>query len=285
MSKFVGTYPDGTIESGNEKLTGIDDAGKTKNYTINDVASKSTYTNATPTPVDVGGIEAGSTFTAQTIVQMFNELLYPYEEPSFTSFSISGSSTFECGNTLTADQTATWSTSHSANVSPDTVDIYDVTQTSELVTDTANDGSEVLEQSAITHNVPTSHTWRIDADNTETSNFVANHTKNWYWARYYGESANASNLTENEIEALRVKDLTNSFTTIFDYLSGPTYKFIAYPSSFGTATSFRDTSTNNQVAMNPLYVVSVTNIFGQTTNYNIHRTTNVLNGAISIAIS
>jgi len=58
----------------------------------------STYTNTTPTPVTLGGILAGTTFTAQTMQQMFDMLLYPYIAPTVTLGSTPGSGVYEFGN-------------------------------------------------------------------------------------------------------------------------------------------------------------------------------------------
>ncbi len=165
------------------------------------------------------------------------------------------------------------------------MDIYDVTQSVELITNTSNDGNQVLTHSEITHNTPLTHTWRIDADNTQSDNFIRNYSKRWDWAVYYGESAIAINLTAAEILLLRAKLLTSSYNRMYSMLAGATYKFITYPSSFGEATSFIDSSTGFSLAMNPFYIVSITNIHGQTTNYNVHRSTNILNGSVNIVVN
>lgn len=43
-----------------------------------------TYTNDTPTPQKIGGIEEGTKFTGKTVTEMFNMLLYPYIYPTAT---------------------------------------------------------------------------------------------------------------------------------------------------------------------------------------------------------
>lgn len=53
--------------------------------TISDVY----YTNSTQTPTTIGGILSGSSFSAQTMQQMFDLLLYPELFPSLTSPSVS----------------------------------------------------------------------------------------------------------------------------------------------------------------------------------------------------
>ena len=56
------------------------------------------FQNTDPTPVEVGGIPAGTTFPTPTDMQtMWNQLLYPYVAPTLT-LTISGNSTREYGN-------------------------------------------------------------------------------------------------------------------------------------------------------------------------------------------
>jgi hypothetical protein len=89
---------------------------------------------------------------------------------------------------------------------------------------------------------------------------------------------------EADIKALGSSPLQSGFAGIYSFAAGG-YKYIAYPAVYGTATQFTDQLTNFNVAMNPVYTVSVTNAFGQTTNYNVHRTTNVLGSSINIIVA
>lgn len=51
------------------------------------------YTNSTPTPVAIGGIPEGSTFTAVDLQEMFTRILYPYTKPN-VNISLSTSDTY-----------------------------------------------------------------------------------------------------------------------------------------------------------------------------------------------
>ena len=99
-------------------------------FTVIDIAELGPgdqYTNSTPTPSPLGGIPAGSTFAAQTMTQMWNRLLYPYQFPVFTSFSITGQAAIlEVGDTSLANPTFTWSTSNSSNITANTISIKDL---------------------------------------------------------------------------------------------------------------------------------------------------------------
>ena len=100
---------------------------------------------------------------------------------------------------------------------------------------------------------------------------------------YYGESP-LTTVTEAGIKALRINTLANSFGGSYNLAAGG-YKWFCYPTSLGLKTTFKDTSTNLNVAMEPATTVAVTNANGITTNYYCHRTFNILGGTITIAVS
>ncbi len=248
--------------------------------------SSVTYTNATPTDVTLGGIAAGSTFSAKTMQEMWDLLLYPYQSPAFSAFSISAITYLEVGDSISGSKTFTWTTTNSGNIVANSIDIFDVTGgPTEIESDLGNTGSK-----AHTFSVPiqktsaTYHRFRIQAVDTEATTFSRNLDIYWYWRAYYGEDTNASPLIEAEVKALRVNGLQSGFAGTYVFTTGG-YKFIAYPAALGTASAFKDSSTLLDVDMQALYVVSITNSFGVTTNYNVHRTTYIINAAISIIVS
>jgi hypothetical protein len=102
---------------------------------------------------------------------------------------------------------------------------------------------------------------------------------------YYGTSANTS-LTEAQIEALASSGLQSGRTGNYTFGAGD-YKWICYPTSFGTtntSTGFKDTSTNLAVPFESPLTVSVTNAYGQTTNYYAYRSTNIMGSTITIQV-
>ena len=80
---------------------------------IADLAGSSTYTNATPAPITVGGIVLGETFTNQTNEEMWNRLIYPTLFPTLVApshgFALTESSIREIGETLDLHFTSTFS--------------------------------------------------------------------------------------------------------------------------------------------------------------------------------
>lgn len=250
------------------------------------ITSGLTYTNTTPTTAAVGGISSGSTFSGVTMQFLWDSLLYPFQVPTFSAFAINGqSTTIEVGNSVPSGSTLfTWTTTNSSNVSANTISIEDVTNVVTLGTGLANDSSESLSlPSNVTKSTATSNVWRINGVDTQTTSFNRTFTVNWRWRVYYGTSSSTT-LTASGITGLTSSSLSSGFAGTWSFGAGD-YKYFTYPSLMGTATTFKDSSTNLDVPMEAVYTVSVTNTYGITTNYNVHRTTNVLGSSINIIIS
>lgn len=261
--------------------------------------SSFTYTNSDPMPQDVGGFTAGTTFLNADLDFLWTGLLYPYQAPAFTSFSIQGqATTVEVGTTISGNQTFIWSTSNSSNIQANSLSIRDITNATDLGTGLANDGSEVLNVGSVTKTTATNNQWRIRGVNTQAANFDGFFNVNWRFLRFAGTSANTT-LTEAQIEALATSELAAGFAGTYAFASGD-YKYFAWPDSFGGANSFKDASTNFDVSMvtssdNPAYsnsenglfydLVSVTNVNGVTVDYRVYRTRNILGGTITIIVA
>jgi len=246
--------------------------------------SGSTYTNPNPTPTTIGGIVAGSTFLNQTMQQMWDALLYPYQYPAFSDFKFDRPTVVEVGTDLSGHINATWATTNSSNIQPNTVDIDDITLSTSIVADTANDGGEAITVASLVHLTQADHTFRISAQNTQGGTFSRDLVFHWYFKVFYGNESTTT-LDENGIEGLSDNLLTNTFARTYSYASGGGYKYVCYPTSFGTATNFTDVDTGFAVAMEAPYVVSVTNALGVTQDYRVHRTTNIINGALNMSVS
>lgn len=206
------------------------------------VADLNAYTNATPVPEELGGIDVGTTFTAQTMTEMFDQLLYPYQYPAFTSFVISGqSTTLECGVEIAAGvKTWTWGTSNPTNIETNSIDIDDVTDATNLITGTANDGTEDVSigASAITKTATASeHRWRITGTNSNIEDFTRDFVVRWYSPFYYG--VGAVSLTVAQVQQLTKQVVATGDKT---YAFAPTsqVQYFAYPASYGDLSSILD---------------------------------------------
>lgn len=245
-------------------------------------AGSALYNNANPTPQTLGGIVSGSTFSNQTMKEMWDALLYPYQAPSFSSFVISGqSSTIEVGASVPANPTFIWNVINSHNVLPNTTIIKN--NGNIIANNISNVSPYTVTDGAVTKNSATTNTWTIQQTNTNSQNFSRNFIVSWLWKVYYGESL-SSPLNESQIESLRVGNLQIGFAGTYSFQGG-SYKYLCYPAVLGTATTFKDTLTNLDVPFETPYTVSITNINGITTLYNVHRTTNILGSSINILVS
>lgn len=245
-----------------------------------------TYNNATPMPEDVGGYEAGDTFTNANLTQVLTNLLYPYQYPSISSFSISGqSTTIEVGDSVAGStRTFVWNITNTVNISTNTITVEDVTNSNVYGTTYANDSTETIDIGAPVSKISAnSNTWRITAQNTKGQSITRTYNVNWRWRVYHGTSALAS-LDEAGVESLVNSSLSSNFTGNKTFAAGG-YKYVAYPTLMGQKTNFTDVDTGFAVAMSAPVTISITNAFGVATDYYVHRSTNVMAGAITIGVS
>jgi hypothetical protein len=294
----VGLTGGGEINAGQIYYVTWDGINFQLNYSNPQTTSPILYTNLVGS-VAVGGIPAGTTFSNATMKDMWDALLKPpYQQSNFTSFSFNhGGATREVGDAIIGGPyNFTWATSFPANVQTDSVTIRDLTNNVNLISGTANDGFATLTLSTINKSIPATHTWRAQAVRTNSTVFYsANVTVSWFWKRYHGTQSLTS-LTAAQIQSL-TGALSNSRLGNYTFGAGG-YKYFAWPTSFGAPVLFRDFNTNLAVAMagidegytSPVgsyyaQVVSVTNIWGYTTNYYLFRTRNILGGSIIITVT
>jgi len=255
-------------------------------------AVPNTYTNPAPTTATLGGIPAGTTFSAQTMQQMFDALLYPYQTPAFSSFSRTGfASTYELGQTIAVDsQTFTWGTSNSPNVSAGTITI---TQNFAPSTTLYGPGNNVLSTAITlsnTYSAGTSTTttlYTISGYNTQGS-AMSNATisrswrPRWYYGKFSGATINSSELVNLGTSAL-VSSVVGTYYTIGSSASAE-YIYFAIPNTLAQPSDFRD-STGGCFGTNHPYsvqgTVSVVNAYGVTINYTVYRFTNPTAGGLN----
>ncbi|MDG1950783.1 MAG: hypothetical protein P8J32_08290 [bacterium] len=261
--------------------------------------SGSFFTNPSATTETVGGIQAGTTFPSQyDLQQMFDLLLYPFQEPAFSAFAIQGqSNSVEVGTALSGTKTFTWTTTNSSNVDANTLAIEDTTNASTLGSSLTDDSSEALALGAtIQKSTPATHVWTIAGTDTQASEFSRTLTISWLWKMFYGTSTNTT-LNESQIEALANDPLSSVIAGTYSLAAGG-YKYFCVPDSFSNIITIVDDLTGLSVAMADssdgyssvangfnYQTVSVTNGNGQTTNYRVYRTKNILGASIDITIT
>jgi hypothetical protein len=251
-----------------------------------DSGGDTSFTNPNPCTAQVGGILVGTTFANQSVQQMWTAALYPYQNPSFTSFLLTGYSIIEVGDGIPAgNHTFTWATLYSFNVLANSIFIFDVTGGGGAIeSNLPNTGSVVHNFAApITHNAVATQVYQIRGTNTKSVYFYRTLTIYWKWRGYYGEDG-AGPLIEAQVKALRVSGLQDGYAGTYVFVAGG-YKYFAWPDVFGSPSSFTDQATGFPVAMQASYTVSITNAFGVTETYNVFRTQNILNSPITIVVA
>jgi hypothetical protein len=261
------------------------------------------FINATPTTATVGGIPAGSTFTERlTVQEMFERLLYPFQDPSFSAFAINAvASNVEVGYTLAASLTFTWTTVVPGNVQPNSLGITDVTNALTLSSGMADDGVEAIVMPGSIQKVAAgSHVFEIEGQSIHATSFTRNLTMNWMWKMFYGSSTNAT-LTAGDISGLSGGTLKSSYAGTYAVPAGG-YKYFCFAHvAGGQINTIKDAATNFDIPMatssdDAAYsnvdgggysyaLVSFTNTYGVTTNYRVYRSKNSMGAAFSITIT
>jgi hypothetical protein len=214
------------------------------------------------------------------------ELPVAYVAPTFSAFAIAAQTTpLEVGDAIADARTFTWTTTTPGNIEANTIDLADTTLGLSIATGLADDGTQATAYPAapIQKTSALSHIFGIRGYTSRGSSIIRSYTVSWYWRRFSGTSALTS-LNEVQVEALTTSALASGFAGTY-VLGANDYKYICYAAALGTATSFVDAGTGFAVAMNAPDTVSLTNAFGQTTNYNVHRTTNTIVSAINIVVA
>lgn len=114
-------------------------------------------------------------------------------------------------------------------------------------------------------------------DKSEVSQRIAP-AANPYQYVYWGSDASTA-LTNAGVSALQNSQQKLAFADTY-ICDANNYKYISYPASFGTATTFINTANGLNVPMNTMYTVTINSL-----TYNVHRSFFPIVGIVSIAIS
>lgn len=242
----------------------IDNSLISKLYVDNRVATGTTastvYNLSSPSTVTVGGLSAGSTLVGKTSNEILEEILVPFLEPTFSSFSISGQDTLiEADSSISGNQTFNWNTTEDLNVETNSIGILDLTGNDLLASGLANDGTESgVDVGTVTLNGEASNTWRISGESTQNDTFNRDFTVQSRYPYFYGtfSSGGASagdnrpsvNDIINQIEANGstkvVANTANNINNVDYNSSSDEYIWLAVPASATIKTSWFVTSLN-----------------------------------------
>jgi hypothetical protein len=227
------------------------------------------YIRAESTPITVGGATAGTTFDG-TLSDALDKILYPFQNPAFTAFSVNSAITFDLGQPFPAgDYIFTWSTSNSENIKENSI-------TLNAETNLPNSGTRTQTLTETVYTTPSSLTFNISGVNINDVTFSRTLFINWRHRRYFGVSPLTS-LEDTDIKLLSSEFATDRIKSITYDCTGGRYFYFAYPTSFGNSnnTKVNNLSWNDWVLVKRDFV----NDYGVSIPFNIYRSFNLLNGS------
>ena len=243
------------------------------------------YTNQTPIPEKVGGIEKGATFNSMPIEEVLNMLLYPYQAPSFSSFGITGNTNLEIGQEFTPINMS-WSIANANNVRLNTITALfnDTTITLQDDQKTAiGNNISMIGAQAVRKNIPGSVTATIKATNNRGKEFSRSVNVSWNYKIFKvikaTDSLEASDITGEG-------NFATSFNGIHSFPSGGGYEFLVYPAAWGTInpSKVKDASTGLAFAVVTNHPEITLNRNGVNVQYKVLRSTNWLGSPSSMLI-
>jgi hypothetical protein len=253
------------------------------------------WTNAQPVTATVGGIIAGVTLTNKNAIEVLEQMLYPYQSVSFTSFSTgitTGSRIYEVGYSVpSATRQFTWSTSGTTNWVAGSIKIYrgssQILGTPVSSSLNYNSSPQNYTHTAYSNNAPASIVFKIEGNQLQGSAASRTETHEWRYSGFWGASTTDDyRIAKNDIYGANYERqlLTNisSFTNTFPSIGQPRYIYYFFPVSFSTPTF--------QVGVGGLPTpfetgtVSITNQHGLSLNYKYYRTPNASSGSLTISL-
>lgn len=235
----------------------------------------SNYTGTSPTTITVGGLNAGTNISAYSTSQVLQAIVSPYQNPSFSSFNVTGqATTVEVGTTLSGSKTFTWGINNNSGVVT-TLDIYDNTGLATLATNTPNDGTQAVTIATYQLNANgTTQSWKGIAHNTSpigninSGNFSV--TSRFY--KFWG-TATSSPTTSTNVRALTNSAFHTGAST-FTLATGTTaIKFVVALPPGVTISSVIDTGNLNADITASFVLTGTVNVLdaGSTSRaYNIY---------------
>jgi len=212
-----------------------------------------------------------------TAAQVLIDIATDYIVPAFTSFSVaSQDSTVEVGTLLTGIKTFNWAiTDNSGTVA--IIDIYDITDSSDLETDIANTGTKITTLTDITLNSNGStQQWRgVGTDSTPDPDADVNSatvTVTSRYKRFYGNSATSAT-TSALVRALPTSEFQTGSDEFTLWTGTVQSKFIVALPPDVTITEVVDTDALYAVLTDEYVLqgtVAVDDIGGTPRTYNVY---------------
>lgn len=223
-------------------------------------------TNENGTTKAVGGISAGTILKGKNVLQVLEDILYPYVAFSISVDSIAPStSVYEIGTTATITGVTVKITNGSRSIT--NLKLYDSSSKTNLL------GEK-------TSGISTSNTFTISRAVTSSTSFYAEATDgvktigdstsflSFYYPTFYGVLDTGYSLTSGLITG-KTKVLKANKNNTFTYTATNQHPFVAFPASYGNLTSIKD-SSNLEYIGDFVKTTMNLNVTGGTVSYNIY---------------
>ena len=213
----------------------------------------------------VGALPKGTVVNNTNLVEVVQKMLFVFQKPAFTSFSLSGvSTTLECGASIPAALTFTWGASNVNNIQAGSIVIRDVSANEEIVSGlNYSPTSYSTNRAVVTKNAPGSQTYSISGTDTDTPPAAMSAKKltiSWVWKNWIlidnydaannptaEEISSGTYITNAQIKAGTGKlgNMTNG--TKISFPAGSRRMVIAIPPSQGAMKSITSANLNLNV--------------------------------------
>ena len=223
-------------------------------------------TNENGTTKAVGGISAGTILKGKNVLQVLEDILYPYVAFSISVDSIAPSTAvYEIGTTATITGVTVKITNGSRSIT--NLKLYDSSSKTNLL------GEK-------TSGISTSNTFTISRAVTSSTTFYAEATDgvktigdstsflSFYYPTFYGVLDTGYSLTSGLITN-KTKVLKANKNNTFTYTATNQHPFVAFPASYGNLTSIKD-SSNLEYIGDFVKTTMNLNVTGGTVSYNIY---------------
>jgi hypothetical protein len=250
------------------------------------------FVNAAPIPVTQGGYPAGTTFpTPQTMQEMWDGFLYPYQYPAFTSISNALFAAYEIGQNLPSGVISiNYSVSNPSNIKTPQPPFVGIPSTTIPGATTPINPFQLLASGTFAINiplnttsiVPVSYNVACQGKNTKNQTFSGSNSLSFSLRNYWGFNANAA-LVAADILNLQSSQLKSGFAGTYTMPSNatPRYLWFAYDASFGYPTTIFDVTNGFNATADFINAGTIVapNQYGVSRNWQLIRSLNQTAGA------
>jgi len=244
-------------------------------------SSSGVYGGTSPTTTTVGGLTTGTSISGLSYDSILQSILCPYNTPSFSLFSITGQSTsVDVGYIVSGSKTFTWVFNFSSNVSANTLDITDTTNSTSIATNISTISPASYTLSIVSKSAADSNVWTISADPTQGAEITRTFTVSWKWRNYFAASAtvisddsSAQLVIDSDVITSSLDDNKAwSVTCTSANNEASKYTYIIYPATYGDlSTITQNGSLPVLSAFTKVGDFTVSNVHGKSTSFRVYK--------------